>query len=49
MLNTSFYFAHPYSSWEGGVNEYTDKLIIQYIPKKVAFTLFSDDMWFILP
>jgi IS30 family transposase len=43
MLNTSFYFAHPYSSRERGLNEYTNKLIRQYIPKKVAFTHFSDE------
>lgn len=37
MLNAKFYFAHPYSSWERGLNEYTNKLIRQYIPKKEAF------------
>ena len=33
-LNAKFYFAHPYSSWERGLNEYSNKLIRQYIPKK---------------
>lgn len=33
-LETDFFFAHPYSSWERGLNEYTNKLIRQYIPKK---------------
>jgi IS30 family transposase len=33
-LETGFFFAHPYSSWERGLNEYTNKLIRQYIPKK---------------
>lgn len=33
-LNADFFFAHPYSSWERGLNEYTNKLIRQYIPKK---------------
>jgi len=33
-LGCGFYFAHPYSSWESGLNEYTNKLVRQYIPKK---------------
>ena len=36
-LNARFFFAHPYSSWERGLNEYTNKLIRQYIPKKTSF------------
>ena len=36
-LQAEFYFAHPYSSWERGLNEYTNKLIRQYIPKKTDF------------
>ena len=36
-LNADFFFAHPYSSWERGLNEYTNKLIRQYIPKKSSF------------
>ena len=41
-LDTKFYFAHPYHSWERGLNEYTNKLIRQYIPKKTAFDTLTD-------
>ncbi len=36
-LGALFYFAHPYSSWERGLNEYTNRLIRQNIPKKTNF------------
>lgn len=42
-LNAQFYFAHPYSSWERGLSEYSNKLIRQYVPKKSNFDQFSTD------
>jgi IS30 family transposase len=41
-LNANFFFAHPYSSWERGLNEYTNGLVRQYIPKKESFTKYND-------
>lgn len=42
-LRADFFFAHPYSSWERGLSEYTNKLIRQYIPKKSIFNLLKDN------
>jgi IS30 family transposase len=42
-LNLDFFFAHPYSSWERGLNENTNGLIRQYIPKGAVFDDFSDE------
>ena len=42
-LQTEFYFAHPYSSWERGLSEYSNKLIRQYIPKQSEFNNFDKD------
>jgi len=36
-LELKAYFAHPYSSWERGLNENQNGLVRQYFPKKTAF------------
>jgi len=41
-LGAHFFFAHPYSSWERGQNENTNKLTRQYIPKKQSFEKHND-------
>lgn len=42
-LHTKVYFAHPYSSWEKGLIENTNKLVRQYIPRDTNFSSISDD------
>lgn len=42
-LQISCYFAHPYHSWERGINENTNGLIRWYFPKRTDFATISDD------
>ena len=41
-LGADFYFAHPYHSWERGLNENTNGLVRQYFPKGCDFTQITD-------
>jgi transposase, IS30 family len=43
FLNADFYFCHPYSSWERGVNENTNGLIRQYFPKHTEFAKITNE------
>ncbi|GAB2901019.1 hypothetical protein GCM10027180_33900 [Microbulbifer echini] len=42
-LEADIYFAHPYSSWERGINENTNGLIRQYFPKDAGFNKVTDE------
>lgn len=42
-LNARFYFAHPYASWERGLNENTNGLIRQYFPKGHDFSKITQE------
>lgn len=42
-LNAGFYFCHPYSSWERGLNENTNGLIRQFFPKHMKFDTITDE------
>jgi len=41
-LQADFYFTHPYSAWQRGLNENTNGLIRQYFPKKYDFTTITE-------
>lgn len=43
QLDAHVYFAHPYSSWERGLNENTNGLLRQYWPKNTNFKTVSHD------
>ena len=41
-LGAQVYFAHPYHSWERGLNENTNGLLRQYWPKSTDFKAVKD-------
>lgn len=43
QLNAEVYFAHPYHSWERGLNENTNGLIRQYFTKGSSFESITDE------
>jgi IS30 family transposase len=43
-LDADIYFAHPYHSWERGLNENTNGLVRQYAPKKKSFDHVDDEL-----
>jgi transposase, IS30 family len=43
VLQTQFYFTHPYSSWEKGLVENTNRWIRIYLPKKTDFKIVTDE------
>jgi IS30 family transposase len=42
-LQADVYFAHPYHSWERGLNENTNGLLRQYFPKKTNLKNITED------
>ena len=48
VLNTDFFFAHPFAAWERGTNENMNGLVRQYIPKQRELESITDyDLLFI--
>lgn len=43
ILEADAYFAHPYHSWERGLNENTNGLIRQYFPKRTDFSKVTEE------
>lgn len=42
-LKAGFFFAQPYHSWERGLNEHTNGLVRQYLPKGTKFSVCSQE------
>jgi len=42
-LDAKFYFAHPYASWERGLNENFNGLLRQYFPKGSDFSAITQE------
>ena len=42
-LNVDIYFAHPYHSWERGLNENSNGLLRQYFPKGMELTAVTQE------
>ncbi len=42
-LNVDFFFAAPYRSWHRGLNEHTNGLIRQFLPKHASFADLTED------
>jgi IS30 family transposase len=43
QLDAQFFFAAPYRSWHRGLNEHTNGLIRQFLPKKCSFADLTED------
>ena len=43
-LKASCYFAKPYSAWQRGLNEHTNGLLRQFVPKKTDFRTITNEM-----
>jgi transposase, IS30 family len=42
-LDAQVYFATPYHSWERGLNEHTNGLVRQYLPKNTPFDIITEE------
>lgn len=44
LLQADFFFAKPYHSWERGLNEHTNGLVRQYLPKGTKFSSYPQEL-----